>query len=217
MGNVSWLSRSLPIMAGELPRFDLGYVPAEPRELFLRWFGEAVAAGVGEPHVMSLCTVDEDALPDVRVLVLRELDERGWHFATDRNSEKGRQLAANPAAALGFHWREQGRQVRVRGRVVDLGKAAATADFLSRSPRSRLASMIGAQSGVIADPAAEERAWSEAGERLAADPGFVPASHAVYAVDPVSVEFWQGDPGRRHVRLRYRRSAEVWIQEQLRG
>ncbi|GIF05804.1 pyridoxine/pyridoxamine 5'-phosphate oxidase [Actinoplanes siamensis] len=215
MGNISWLLRTLPAMAGELPRFDLGRTPAEPRELFLRWFGEAVAAGVREPHVMSLSTVDQDGLPDVRVLLLRDLDERGWHFASDRTSAKGRQLGARPAAALGFYWREQGRQVRVRGTVIDLGPEAAAEDFLARSPLSRLAMLSSAQSDVVTDPQNEGPARAEAERLIAADPDFVPAAHAVYAVDPVGVEFWQGDPGRRHVRLRYRRTADSWLREQL--
>ncbi|GAA2668061.1 pyridoxine/pyridoxamine 5'-phosphate oxidase [Actinoplanes palleronii] len=215
MDGISWLLRGLPVMTGELPGFDLDDTPAEPRELFLRWLGEAVAAGVREPHVMSVATVDQDALPDVRVLVLRDLDARGWQFVTDRTSAKGRHLTAHPAAALGFHWREQGRQIRVRGHVFDLGVSVAADDFLARSPAARLASLSSAQSDVITDPENEGLARSEAQRLIDEDPGFVPAGHVVYALDPVSVEFWQGDASRRHVRLRYRRSADEWIKERL--
>ncbi|BCY06675.1 pyridoxal 5'-phosphate synthase [Actinoplanes sp. L3-i22] len=208
--------RTLPAMAGELSHFDLDRTPAEPRELFLRWFGEAVAAGVREPHAMNLATVDEDGLPDVRVLLLRDVDERGWQFATDRRSAKGRQLTARPDAALGFYWPEQGRQVRVRGKVFDLGLAASAADFLSRSPVSRTASLSSVQSDTMAEDSDITLALQEAERLLAADPDFVPESHAVYAVVPVSVEFWQGDPAsRRHPRLRYRRSADSWVKERL--
>lgn len=216
MGSVSWLLRSLPAMTGELPRFDPEHTPAEPLELFLRWFGEAVGAGVREPHTMTLGTVDADGMPDVRVLLLREVDERGWQFATDRRSAKGRQLTARPDAALGFYWPEQGRQVRVRGKVFDLGLAASAADFLSRSPASRMASLSSVQSDTMSEQSDITLAMQEAERLLAADPDFVPESHAVYAVVPASVEFWQGDPAsRRHPRLRYRRSAESWVKERL--
>lgn len=214
--SISWLLRTLPAMSGELSRFDTDRTPAEPRELFLRWFGEAVGAGVREPHAMNLATVDEDGMPDVRVLLLRDVDERGWHFATDRRSAKGRQLTASPDAALGFYWAEQGRQVRVRGKVFDLGLAASAADFLSRSPMSRTASLSSVQSDVMSDESDITLALQEAERLLAGNPDFVPESHAVYAVVPVEVEFWQGDPAtRRHPRLRYRRSAESWVKELL--
>ncbi|MFI1987986.1 pyridoxal 5'-phosphate synthase [Actinoplanes sp. NPDC020271] len=203
-------------MTGELARFDPDRTPAEPRELFLRWFGEAVGAGVREPHAMNLATVDEQGLPDVRVLLLRDVDDRGWHFATDRRSAKGRQLTACPSAALGFYWPEQGRQVRVRGKVFDLGLAASAEDFLSRSPVSRTASLSSVQSDVIAEKSDITLALQEADRLLAEDPDFVPDSHAVYAVVPTAVEFWQGEPAsRRHPRLRYRRSAESWVKELL--
>jgi len=152
----------------------------------------------------------------VRVLLLREVDERGWHFATDRRSAKGRQLTAGPQAALGFYWPEQGRQIRVRGKVFDLGFAAAAADFLSRSPTSRAASLSSVQSDVISDESDVTLALHEAGRLLAEDPDFVPDSHVMYALAPVEVEFWQGEPAsRRHPRLRYRRSAESWVKELL--
>ncbi|WP_436521881.1 pyridoxine/pyridoxamine 5'-phosphate oxidase [Actinoplanes sp. HUAS TT8] len=214
--SISWLLRTLPAMTGEMARFDLDRTPDEPHELFLRWFGEAVGAGVSEPHAMNLATVDDQGLPDVRVLLLREVDERGWHFAGDRRSAKGRQLAARPDAALGFYWREQGRQVRVRGKVFDLGLAASAADFLSRSPSARLAALSSVQSDVLPGESDLTLARHEAERLLAADPDFVPESHAVYAVVPISVEFWQGDPAsRRHPRLRYRRAAESWVKELL--
>jgi pyridoxamine 5'-phosphate oxidase len=216
MGSISWLLRSLPVMTGELSRFDPERTPDEPLELFLRWFGEAVGAGVREPHAMTLGTVDPDGLPDVRVVLLREADERGWQFATDRRSAKGRQLAARPDAALGFHWPEQGRQIRVRGKVFDLGLAASAADFLERSPRSRLASLSSVQSDVLGDASDVTLALDEARRLLAEDPDFVPESHVVYTVVPISVEFWQGEPSsRRHPRLRYRRSADSWAKERL--
>ncbi|AEV82706.1 pyridoxamine 5'-phosphate oxidase [Actinoplanes sp. SE50] len=215
MGDIGWLLRSLPVMAGDLPRFDPGDTPDDPFQLFRCWLGAAVVAGVREPHTMFLSTVDEQARPDTRVVMLRDLDARGWQFVANRTSAKGRQLTANPAAALGLHWHEQGRQIRVRGTVVDLGPEAAAADFLGRPQGSRLATLNSAQSDVIADPADVGLAAAEAERLLAEHPDFVPASHVLYAVAPDSVEFWQGDASRRHVRLRYRRTSDGWHREQL--
>jgi pyridoxamine 5'-phosphate oxidase len=215
MESVRGLLRGLPVLAGELPRFDPADTPGEPRELFLRWLAEAVHGGVREPQAMTLATVDEDGLPDLRVLILKEVDESGWQFATDRTSAKGRQVAGRPAAALGFHWREQGRQIRVRGTVLDLDRATSAADFLARPAASRVASLASAQSAVLTDPADLEKALAEAERTVAEAPETVAADHTVYAIDPVSVEFWQGDASRRHVRLRYRRDGEKWIKERL--
>lgn len=109
------LLRGIPIFARPLPTFDPSDAPAEPTELFRNWLLEAIEAGVDEPHVMTLCTVDPRCRPDVRVVVLQDVVEAGWQFAANAVSAKGQQLAGNPHAALHFYWREQGRQVRIRG------------------------------------------------------------------------------------------------------
>ncbi|MEU4428173.1 pyridoxal 5'-phosphate synthase [Actinoplanes sp. NPDC024001] len=209
------LLRGLPVFARPLPSFRTAGAPDDPHELFAAWFGEAVAAGVTEPHVMTLSTVDADGLPDSRVLILREADERGWQFATDATSPKGRQLDANPAAALGFYWREQGRQVRVRGTVAALDAATSAGDFLARSPASRAAALASRQSRVLAGPADLERAFTAAERTVEQEPGTLSAEHTVYAVTASTVEFWQGDRDRRHVRLRYRRDGSGWVTELL--
>ena len=111
------LLRGLPVFDRPLPAFDTESVPGEPSALFLSWLHEAIDAGVSEPHAMTLSTVDADGRPDARVLILKDVDADGWQFATAATSAKGAQLAASTHAALSFHWREQGRQVRVRGAV----------------------------------------------------------------------------------------------------
>ncbi|PWU46799.1 pyridoxamine 5'-phosphate oxidase [Micromonospora globispora] len=207
--------RALPVLAHQMPSFDPAAAPAEPAALFADWLGEAVAAGVDEPHAMTLSTVDADGAPDARVLILKDLDAAGWHFATTSTSAKGRQLAANPRVALSFHWREQGRQVRVRGTARPADPAVSRQDFLARPEGSRIATLAGRQSAVLADRAELDRELADIRARLAADPGLVTEAHTVYTVVPVSVEFWQADRDRRHVRLRYRRTDGGWERELL--
>ncbi|MGC5330760.1 pyridoxine/pyridoxamine 5'-phosphate oxidase [Micromonospora sp. DT62] len=209
------LLRGLPVLAHDMPSFDPAAAPAQPLALFVEWMAGAIDAGVDEPHAMTVSTVDAGGMPDARVLILKDLDEAGWHFATSSASAKGRQLAENPRTALSFHWREQGRQVRVRGIAAPADPDLSRADFLARPDGSRVASLAGRQSDVLTDRAELDRELARIRERLAADPDLVARTHTVYAVAPHSVEFWQADAQRRHVRLRYRRTGAGWEREQL--
>ncbi|MEU0491677.1 pyridoxal 5'-phosphate synthase [Nocardiopsis sp. NPDC006139] len=199
------LLRGLPVFAGDLPAFDPSTAPDDPIALFTAWFEEAVAAGVSEPHAMAVATADEAGAPSARVVILKDLTPEGWWFATTTTSRKGRELAADPQAALLFHWREQGRQVRVGGVAELATPGLCAADFRSRPPASRAAGLHGRQSDPLADPAEMDRAFDESRARVEADPSLVPDDWGLYVVRPVEVEFWQGSPDRRHVRLRYRR------------
>ncbi|MGW2558256.1 pyridoxine/pyridoxamine 5'-phosphate oxidase [Streptomyces sp. NPDC001514] len=207
--------RSLPVWDTELPAFAPDTAPGEPLPLFRRWFVEAAAAGQPEPHTMSLATVDEDGRPDIRTLMLHDADERGWHFASHATSAKGRQLAARPEAALGFYWPAQGRQIRVRGRVVPGTPEEAYKDLHARSTGALAAALVGRQSEVLADYGDLVRASEAAWERAAAEPDATAGTWTVYVLEPAEVEFFQGDARRRHVRLRYRREGACWVRELL--
>ena len=209
------LLRGLPVFDRPLPAFDTETVPGEPSALFLAWLREAIEAGVSEPHAMTLATVDAEGLPDARVLILKDVDADGWQFATAATSAKGTQLAACPHAALSFHWREQGRQVRVRGAVATADPSVSAADFLAKPDGSRIAGLVGRQSAVLEDPRKLALEIEAAGQRLAGDPLAVPEDHTVYVLTPTEVEFWQGDRQRQHVRLRYRRCVNGWMTERL--
>ena len=209
------LLRGLPVFDRPLPAFDTESAPDEPSALFLSWLHEAIEAGVSEPHAMTLASVDAEGRPDARVLILKDVDADCWQFATASTSAKGTQLAARPHAALSFHWREQGRQVRVRGSVATADPSVSAADFLAKPDGSRIAGLVGRQSAVLEDPRKLALEIEAAGQRLAQDPLAVPEDHAVYALTPAEVEFWQGDRQRQHVRLRYRRSADGWVTERL--
>src|SRR5450830_312853 len=126
------LLRALPDFPAELPDFDPASAPAEPAELFRQWFDDALAAGVPQPNACSLATADERGRPSARMLILKDIDADGWQFATSRESRKGRELAANPSAALNFFWQPLGRQIRVAGDVVKLSAEASAADWEAR-------------------------------------------------------------------------------------
>ena len=207
--------RGLPVFDRPLPAFDTESVPGEPSTLFLSWLHEAIDAGVSEPHAMTLATVDAGGRPDARVLILKDVDADGWQFATAASSAKGTQLAASAHAALSFYWREQGRQVRVRGAVAAAGPSVSAADFLAKPDGSRIAGLVGRQSSVLEDSRKLALEIEAATQRLADDPGAIAQDHAVYVLTPAEVEFWQADHQRQHVRLRYRRSANGWTTERL--
>ena len=207
--------RDLEVFEGKLAHFDVSEAPAHPAELFRRWLEEAIEAGVREPHAMTLSTVDHEGRPSSRVLILKGLGDGRWEFATSRSSRKGRELEGNGWGALGFYWSEQGRQVRVRGRVLAAGTDRSTADFLARSRGARAEALAGTQSEVLSDPADLEEALREAGELVEREPGVVAEEWTVYGLAADEVEFWQAHPERRHVRLRYLLREGVWIREQL--
>ncbi|WP_405798033.1 pyridoxal 5'-phosphate synthase [Streptomyces sp. NBC_01506] len=191
----------------DLPVFDPADVPDVPLVLFHRWFVEAVAAGQAEPHAMTLATVDGDGRPDVRTLLLHDADDRGWHFASHATSAKGRQLAARPWAALGFYWPARGRQIRVRGAVSAAGAAESRADLGVRSTGALAAALTGRQSEVLGSTEELARASRAAWDRARAEPDAPAPTWTRYVLAADEVEFFQGDAGRRHVRLRYRRTA----------
>lgn len=209
------LLSALPVFDVALPPFDPAGAPGDPVALFLRWLAEAVDAGVREPHAMTVSTIDAEGLPDARVVTLKDVDAEGWHFSTSRASAKGRQLAATGVVALSFYWREQGRQVRLRGPVVAADPARCAEDFLSRPEASRVAGLVGRQSEVLADPALLDAELDRARRRLTVDGRAVDETHTIYTLHPRSVEFWQGEEERRHIRLRYLRAGGTWTRDRL--
>jgi pyridoxamine 5'-phosphate oxidase len=211
------LLRRLPAFDTDLlPDFEPGLAPADPVTLFTEWFAAAIAAGVPEPHAMSLATAGADGRPSSRVLVCKDVEPEGrWFFASSSTSPKGRELAVQPHAALGFYWPQQGRQIRIRGEVTAATAERSAADFLARTPGSRAESLAGRQSDVLADAADQRAAIADAQERIAADPHVVAPAWTLYGLLAGEAEFWQFDRDRQHIRLRYRRNDRDWIRERL--
>jgi pyridoxamine 5'-phosphate oxidase len=214
-GAVRDLLRSLQALAGPYEPFETDLVAPTPEGQFLRWLQVAVAAGAPEPHAMTLSTVDAEGRPDSRVLLLKDVGPAGWCFATSRTSAKGVQLARRPGAALTFYWPALGRQVRVRGEVVDLGPEAAAVDFAARGRGARALALAERQSQVLELEADLVGALADAQSLIDAQPGVIAASWTLYAVQADVVEFWQADEARRHTRLQYVREGDGWSTRRL--
>ncbi|OAM77628.1 pyridoxamine 5'-phosphate oxidase [Devosia elaeis] len=177
----------------------------DPFALFEEWFALAQEAEPNDPHAMALATLDENGLPDVRMVLLNRRDTRGFCFFTNFESEKGRQLLANPQAAMVMHWKSLRRQVRMRGPVERVTEAEADEYFASRAKGSRIASATSRQSRPLAsrqqmmDEVAALTAMIGDGDMPR------PAHWSGFRIVPVSMEFWKDGEFRLHDRVRFTR------------
>jgi pyridoxamine 5'-phosphate oxidase len=222
--------------AGELERQDL---QAEPLDQFQTWFDAALHArgksrwrkiGIAifdvwqavlgntrvEVNAMTLATVGADGKPSSRTVLLKGADARGFIFYTNYESRKGRELAANPNAALTFFWPELERQVCIAGPVTKVGRAESEAYFKSRPKGSRLGAWASNQSGIVVDRAALEKLWQEVAAKFPGDDVPVPPHWGGFVLRPERIEFWQGRLSRMHDRFCYTRQADdSWRIERL--
>ncbi len=187
----------------------------EPLRLFAAWFEDAKKAEPSDPDAMALATVDADGLANVRMVLLKGFDERGFVFYSNEESQKGRELAANHKASLAFHWKSLRRQVRLRGAVTTVSAAEADAYFATR-PRS---SQIGAWARRQSRPLESRLAFEKAIALNAAKFGPVPRPPfwIGYRVTPAVMEFWHDRPYRLHDRIEFRRAdaAAAWTKTRL--
>ncbi len=186
----------------------------DPVSLFRAWMEEAVAREPNDPNAVALATATPDGAPSVRMVLLKGLDERGFAFYTNSESRKGLELAANPKAAMCFHWKSLQRQVRVEGPVTELPSAEADAYFHSRSRGSQLGAAVSRQSLKLESREVLEEMVREYGAR---HEGEIPRPERWkgYVLLPERIEFWINGENRLHDRFLFVRGYGGWVKSRL--
>ena len=190
--------------------------PVTPIQQFQKWFDEAINEKVLEVNAMVLSTVDENARPSARVVLLKGVKENAFLFYTNYESDKGKQLKANPMVALNFFWPELERQVRVEGRARKADEALSDAYFLSRPRDSKIGAWVSPQSQVIDSRAFLENRLKNYNDQFEDKEISRPENWGGYAVEPDLIEFWQGGEHRLHDRFVYSKTPDGnWHTERL--
>ncbi len=198
----------------ERAELDESASQADPFGQFDLWLRQAIDAELPEPNAMTLATVAPDGRPSTRIVLIKGFDARGIVWYTNYESRKGRELAANPFAALQFHWVELERVVRIEGRVEKVDAAESDAYFASRPLDSRIGAWASPQSRVIASRAVLVASAAKYGAQFLLHPPR-PPHWGGYRLVPDGFEFWQGRKSRLHDRLRYRLDGSAWVRERL--
>ena len=191
-------------------------VDPDPIRQFMRWFDQARAAELLEPNAMALATADGDGVPNVRMVLLKGVDTAGFVFYSNAESIKGRELAANPRAAINFHWKSLRRAVRVKGTIAQVSEAEADAYFATRPKDSQIGAWASNQSQHLDSREVLEERWREFAEKYPEGSSVPRPTHwGGYLVTPISIEFWQGRYSRLHDRIHYQRNENGWKLERL--
>jgi pyridoxamine 5'-phosphate oxidase len=185
--------------------------------LFGEWFAEAVRAEPNDPNAMALATVDPDGLPDVRMVLMKDYDAAGFVFYSHIASQKGRELAANPKAALLFHWKSLRRQVRIRGPVSPVTEAEANAYFATRPKQAQIGAWASKQSQPLESRLAFEQALAKFAAKHLVGEVPRPPGWSGWRVAPLRFEFWHDRPFRLHDRVEFSRDApnQSWSRTRL--
>jgi pyridoxamine 5'-phosphate oxidase len=189
----------------------------EPLRLFAAWFEDARKAEPSDPEAMALATVDADGLPNVRMVLLKGFDQRGFVFYSNNGSQKGRELALHSKAGLAFHWKSLRRQVRLRGTVEPVEAAQADAYFASRPRSAQIGAWASKQSSPLESRLAFEKAIALHAAKFGLGTVPRPPFWVGYRVVPTVMEFWHDRPYRLHDRIEFRRSGPdaAWTKTRL--
>ena len=188
---------------------------ADPLALFETWLREALKSEPNDANAMTLATVDAEGMPNSRMVLLKGVDAGGFVFYTNTQSAKGQELAANPKAALSFHWKSLRRSVRVRGDVEPVSDAEADAYFATRARPAQIGAWASDQSRELPDRFALEKRVAEVGLRFGLGKVTRPPHWSGYRVKPRTIEFWRDRPFRLHERLVFVRTEGGWGAKRL--
>jgi pyridoxamine 5'-phosphate oxidase len=188
---------------------------SEPFRLFADWLDDAGRSEPNDPNAVALATVDAEGLPDVRMVLLKGFDDRGFVFYTNFESAKGREILDTMKAAMCFHWKSLRRQVRIRGPVEVVSDAEADAYYASRPRGSRIGAWASKQSRPLESPFALEKAVAEYTARHAVGDIPRPSWWSGFRILPQTIEFWHDRPFRLHDRVVFRRQGDDWEKARL--
>jgi pyridoxamine 5'-phosphate oxidase len=199
-----------------LPPLDEQILHPDPIVQFQRWFDDAKQAGLPQPEAMTLATASGDGRPSARVVLLKNVDERGFVFYTSYNSRKGRELEQNPVAALVFFWQELNRSVRVEGNVTRVSPQESDAYFATRPRDGQLSSLTSSQSEVVAGREVLDRRFEALRTSYEGKVIERPPHWGGYCVHPFRIEFWQQRFARLNDRIEYLRAdTGIWRMRRL--